>query len=251
MRRAFPLALLLFVGCTDLPSSPRISAPADPARMYRTTVIGGRQYLLFRTADEARSQLSYAEIWGIRPSVRWSGNTAIGKSEMDYFGTDGEQKLSIAAANPSSSIKVEGTTTDSHMIPYRYIFSTPELHAPLLGTVACGGVASLTANYLAKVVIAIEIPYITPNGISYDTDFGSLVARQSACQNNPCPSGTVQSTTDPNKCYANRDEPSDGGGGDTDCPDCVTDPVVTYCRVRYWYWKDTGEVFSSTVLFCA
>ena len=254
MRSTCPPSLLLLVmgmiGCTDLPSSPSIAPPIASARLTRTATIGGREYLLFRTAEEARSQLAYAQIYSAIPSVWWSGNTAMGKSWMEYFGTDGEQRLVLKASNPRYANESEGTVTDAHFIPFRHSFTTPDLRTPLLGSENCGGIAELTGNYSAKVIIAVEIPRLFPQGISGVTTFRKVDSHQVGCMPNSCPAGTVQSPTDPNKCYSDRNE-SSGGGGSTDCVDCITDPIVTYCRVRYWYWKDTGEVFSSTILYCA
>jgi hypothetical protein len=251
MRFSQLLLPLVAFGCAELPSEPQIPLPSGAAELNRTVVIGGREYLLFRTVEEARAQVGYAEILDAIPAVWWSGNTAVGKSSMTYFGTDGEQKLRLSAANTTYSSEGEGTTTDTHVIPYRYYFSTPDLRVPLLGSESCGGLATLRGYYLAKVTIAIEIPYIMPNGLSYDTDFRNVESRQVPCQPQQCPPGTSPGS-DPNQCYADRDEPTDGGGGgNTGCVDCVTEPVITYCRVRYWYWKDTGEIFAWNTLFCA
>jgi hypothetical protein len=40
-----------------------------------------------------------------------------------------------------------------------------------------------------------------------------------------------------------------GGGGGDDCQ-CDWNPEYEYCVVRYWYWKDTGEIISYQVLYC-
>lgn len=50
-------------------------------------------------------------------------------------------------------------------------------------------------------------------------------------------------------------EPASGtGGGDPEGDECTEsnpcDTAPTTCVVRYWYWKDTLEVISYTVLYC-
>jgi hypothetical protein len=77
---------------------------------------------------------------------------------------------------------------------------------------------------------------------------------QPACQ--PCPAG-MQSTGSEadggsDACAEEKDEPEQpSGGGGGGCPECVDTPAITYCRVRYYYWLDTGEVFDYIILWCA
>lgn len=73
------------------------------------------------------------------------------------------------------------------------------------------------------------------------------------CPPQQCPGvgGTSVAEGDGSQCYRDEDQPTDGGGGG-DCTNCVDEPPRTgICRVRYWYWMDTNEVFDWTILWCA
>ncbi len=43
-----------------------------------------------------------------------------------------------------------------------------------------------------------------------------------------------------------------GGGGPSDCLECIMEPVEPYqwCKVRYWYDTSTGEIVDWYVLYC-
>jgi hypothetical protein len=75
------------------------------------------------------------------------------------------------------------------------------------------------------------------------------------CPPAPCPDGgSGVAEGDRVRCPREENHPADGGGGGGggDCWDCLDEPPQgTYCRVKYWYWLDTGEVFDYTVLWCA
>lgn len=72
----------------------------------------------------------------------------------------------------------------------------------------------------------------------------------------PCPDGQASTgsvtSSGEDLCTETKEEGtgSGGGGGSDNCLDCVIEPAVTWCRVRYWYWKDTGEVFQVEVEEC-
>lgn len=44
------------------------------------------------------------------------------------------------------------------------------------------------------------------------------------------------------------EEPIGGGGGGDD--NCECDWLPTECLVRFWYWKDTGEIVHFQILYC-
>jgi hypothetical protein len=74
------------------------------------------------------------------------------------------------------------------------------------------------------------------------------------CLPQQCPGGvTSVAEGDGSQCYRDEDgPPPDGGGGGGDCWNCLDEPPqATYCRVRYTYWKDTGEVIEWSILWCA
>jgi len=74
------------------------------------------------------------------------------------------------------------------------------------------------------------------------------------CPPEPCPEDGGASVGEGGgpQCYRERNQPMEGGGGGGHCWDCLDEPPqATYCRVRYWYWKDTGEIFDWSILWCA
>lgn len=121
------LSLSLVLACTDVPTAAPVALPTGPARLQRTVTIGGQEYLLFRTFEEARSQVAYAKIYDYIPAVYWSGNTAIAHSTMYYFGTEGEQILTLTAKNATEVAQGGGTSVDIHMLPWNYSFRTTDV----------------------------------------------------------------------------------------------------------------------------
>lgn len=152
-----------------------------------------------------------------------------------------------------------------HLFPGNREFVAPGLSATIMGTNACGAVANLSADYIAKIVVLIEVKYLAVTELSSHRSYGSHSASQPPCPPAPCPEKAVSASAAPQQsvastsdgsttCYEDRDERQDPGtgGGGGDCKECVDEPPQpTYCRVRYSYWKDTGEIFSWTVLWCA
>lgn len=116
----------------------------------------------------------------------------------------------------------------------------------------CGAIVEADVTFSALVSwVSLEAERYTMDQV---TTGRSPSTRQLACE--PCPAGTQPSGSEAeggsDVCTEERDEPPSSGGGSTECPHCVeVPPSATYCRVRYHYWLDTGEIFSSTILWCA
>jgi len=252
IRKWSPAVLCLSgLACADLPTSVARPVPGAPAR-YETAWVNGREYPVFDSEEDARANLGWADIHNMRPIVFWEGNTAIGLSELSYMGNHGSQRLRLTARNAKGSASEDVFADDEHLWPTNREFWAPSFRVSLLGTQGCGGLATLTGSYTAEVVLLIKHKYL-PTVLSSKSSYDTSSDRQPECPPEPCPSaGPAAAEGDGLNCYRDEDEPWSGSGGGGTCPECVEEPAQpTYCRVRYWYWKDTEEIFQWSVLWCA
>lgn len=199
----------------------------------------GREYLYFPTLEEAQRAFPEAWIdpWETKVSGQLSGNGAYGFSRMRYFGTDAEQAVTLTTIDDEGrQFVVSQRHVDDHILPNFYTFNAPNLSAPFVGARDCGGKAQVSGNYVAEVNLFIQVKGVTR--INHATHHSSANIPRAVC-----PPDEERDVHKPG---------SGGGGGEcTDCKDVEKPAGPTYCRVRYKYWKDTGEVYEATILWCA
>lgn len=243
--------------CADLPSAPR-PGPLAPVFNQETAWVGGQEYPVFESEEDAKAAMGWAQITSTRAYVFFDGNTAIAGSEMGYIGNYGEQIVRLTAANSKGSVTETNRTRETSLLPADRHQVTGTTRAALLGP-ACGGVATVNVTYEARVVFVMKHNWI-PTTLDEEVKSTGRDTRQPECPPEPCPAGYTGGDGsqwssywlgNAYECEQEKDEPSGEGGG-SGCLECVDEPVEpTYCRVRYSWWKDTGEIFRWTVLFCA
>jgi hypothetical protein len=172
------------------------------------------------------------------------------KAEMYFDGTEASISGSSMIRESSGQIVTrthpvweaeEGGLNAHHWAQYNLIVQSK-----------CGAIVESDVTFRAS----FEIINLEGSIYPFDsrTTGRSPSTRQADCP--PCPAGATRTGSEADggsdSCTEEKDEeqgPAGGGGGD--CPECVEEPIHMICRVRYWYWTDTNEVYDWTILWCA
>lgn len=243
--------------------------PQPNAPAFNTEVTGGSggdqgdtQWPVFASEEEARAAMGEARLLWMSPVAQFSGNTAQASSAMRYDGNWAQMSMRLSARNSKSEDSESVAPEEaSFWVQYnRYFQSGKAIEVGLLGP-ACGGVATNTTQFHVKHVFVLEDVKYIPTTLDEKLLPASHTERQIECPPEDCPAGYsggdgaqwssywLGNAWD---CEQEKEEPAGGSGGSGPCAECIAEPSEpTYCRVRYSWWKDTGEIFRWEVLWCA
>jgi hypothetical protein len=255
LRRAVLTLLLFTAGCADAARLTEASAlkPGPALKNYAWAEDRYPTEEEFATyGGESSATATYP-----RAGFSGSGNEFTASSEVKFT-----QVNNASASLSVSLVNTEGKEVNSSEAGYENSMYRPFDYGPHTITASvdaalhkCGVTGKSKIRMKASLYVANYGESYNPTRV-WATEYsynGTDVSRP-ACSPAPCPGGgTSVSEGDGSQCYRDEDRPPpDGGGGGGDCWDCLAEPPqATYCRVRYYYWKDTNEVFDWYILWCA
>jgi hypothetical protein len=255
LRRAVLTLLLFTAGCADAARLTEASA-LKPGPVLKNYAWAEDRY---PTEDEFATHGGESSATASYPQAGFSGNTWTASTEVNFtWVNNASAKLRV------SLVDTEGKEVNWSEAGYDNSMYRPFNYGPHTITASvdaalhqCGvtGKSKITMSaslYLVNVLQNYNPTRVWSTGYSYN---GTDVSRP-ACPPAPCPDGgSGVAEGDRVRCPREENQPADGGGGGGgggDCWDCLDEPPQgTYCRVKYWYWLDTGEVFDYTILWCA
>jgi hypothetical protein len=252
LRRAVLTLLLLTAGCADAARLTEGSAlkPGPALKDYAWAVDR------YPTEEEFATYGGEPSATATYPRAGFSGDTWTASSEVNFtWVNNASAKLSV------SLVDTEGKVVNSSEAGYENSMYRPFNYGPHTFTASadaalhkCGVTGKSMIRIDASLYLANFLHDYNPTLVwSRQFSYNGTDVSRPACSPEPCPNGgTSVAGGDGSQCYRDEDRPKDGGGGGGDCAECVDEPPQpTYCRVRYWYWKDTGEIFQWSVLWCA
>lgn len=218
-RSLLGLWMLASVGCADMATGPRVS-PQPGARFYTDG-----------EADPAAPwpvRINYLNAWISMP--RTTGEADIG-GEIGYEAYHASLDANATLQSLRGGVTQRNYSPNEKHTWYAYSGNVHRAYFPFYVPDVCGAVLSAEVN-----------------GRAWWRGFAGggteLVLDQQTA-----PRYTSEGQGD---CDVRDETKSTGGGGGDGCLDCVEEPAggYTHCVVRYWYYKDTGEIFASTTLYC-
>jgi hypothetical protein len=230
------VALVGAVGCSEV-TAPQRRNPG-PQGFPRGTIEPGDQWpARIRSAEASYTSITAGGFTSLKASMNFDGSS----SSISGTSTIRESSGSVIQLSHSPW---EGSANgwNAHLWAEWQVIVQSKCGALVSGDVAFQAIVEFPSLEVQAYVLDHESTSRSPS------------AFQQPCA--PCPLGT-QSTGSAgadgsDACTEEKDEPQEPGGGGGGCLECVEQPVApTYCRVRYWYWKDTGEIFDYTILWCA
>jgi hypothetical protein len=188
-----------------------------------------------------------------QPAAAFDGDTWAASSEVKFtWVNNASAKLHVSLIDTDGKVvnESEGGYQGSMYRPFDYgphttRVSTSAVHHQC-GVTGKSKISIAASLYLANFVHDSNPTRVWERAFSYN---GNDVSRP-ACSPAPCPDGgSGVAEGDRVRCPREENQPAGDGGGGGDCWDCLDEPPQgTYCRVKYWYWLDTGEVFDYTIL---
>jgi hypothetical protein len=211
----------------------------------------------YPTQEEFATYGGESSATATQPAAAFDGDTWAASSEVQFtWVNNASAKLHVSLMGTDGNVvnESEGGYQNSMYRPFNYgphtiKVSTSAAHHPC-GVTGKSKISIAASLYLVNFLHDYNPTLFWERSFSYN---GNDVSRP-ACSPAPCPDGgTSVAEGDGTQCYRDEDRPPpDGGGGGGDCWDCLDEPPqATYCRVRYYYWKDTNEVFDWYILWCA
>lgn len=226
--QCYALMAMGLAGCADasMLAPPR---PIVPPERFVSYVPGEYDNSAPYYDDESQVPGWQPAVLSKSPTVYWNGRSAVGSSTMTYFGNRAEEKFQLSIQGPSSDTRPAGSSSYGGFWPDTYQHTTGGFS---LGAMAdCGHVANLASEHFAKITFFVAFK-----------GFELLETSQSdgATDYQPgCPS-------------EDKTEPANGGGSPP-CPECIDEPPsggYTWCNVRYWYDRGTGEILYWYIISC-
>jgi len=255
LRRAVLTLLLFTTGCADAARLTEASAlKPEPAR--KDYVWAEDRY---PTQHEFATYGGESSATATQPAAAFDRDTWAASSEVNFtWVNNASAKLHVSLINTEGTVvnESEGGYQNAMWRPFNYgphtiTVSASAAHHP------CGVMGKSKLSIAASLYVINTLHEVNPTRLwerafSYN---GNDVPRP-PCPPAPCPEGqTGVAEGDRVRCKREENQPEGGGGGGGGgggCWDCLDEPPqTTYCRVQYWYWLDTGEVFDYTILWCA
>jgi hypothetical protein len=254
LRRAVLTFLLFTAGCADAGRLTEASG-LKPGPALKDYAWAEDRY---PTEEEFATYGGESSAMATYPHAGFSGDTWTASSEVKFtWVNNASAKLSV------SLVDTEGKVVNSSEAGYQNSMYRPFNYGPHTFTASvsaalhqCGVTGKSTISLNASLYLANVLQNYNPTRVwSREFSYNGTDVSRSACSPAPCPGGgTSVAEGDRQRCLREEDKPAGdgGGGGGGGCWDCLDEPPqTTYCRVQYWYWLDTGEVFDYTILWCA